>query len=81
MAYILGVVTGILVSALVFLVELYLKSKNASIIQRCEELVPRSKKEGSIILPLPEAVRSMEEKVKRNNSLGKDTDIDEILQD
>lgn len=72
----LGFISGLLIAILIFVVEIYLDSKPLKSFKR---IVKNKVKPGSIILPRTEREKSITELIKKNDSLGVDTPLEDII--
>lgn len=77
----IGFLCGLLTATLIIITQVYLNQKGINV-EKVRQIVERQFKQtgGAVIFPTPDAVRSIEDKIKQNESLGKDTNIDEIYE-
>lgn len=78
MMFILGVFFGLVLSILIFAIEIFLP--RGRIVERVGNSIQgKTQGKGSVIHPVPEVVKNIEEKIKQNELRGVDTPIDDIL--
>lgn len=78
MLYILGIITGILVSLVVLSATIYLRKDIEKTIKIIERNVPTKKEKGFIVDPPDPNDEIREEIIRKNKKKGKDTHIDEL---
>ena len=73
-------ITGLLIAILILLIELYLKERGGTILERVEKKVEKmAGQEGSVIFPVDPTAESMAKKIKKADKEGKDLKIGEDL--
>jgi len=72
-------IEGLLISIVILLVEIVLKNRGGTIIERIENKIrPLVQEKGVVIEPLDELSEKIASKIKKNESEGKDTELKDL---
>lgn len=73
----IGIIIGLLIGITILLIELILKDKGGTIIERVERKVKGFKK-GMVIMPRDSITESFAKKIKKNDQENKDTQLRDL---
>ncbi len=72
-------ITGLLIAIIILLIEIVLKNRGGTLIEKIEDKVkPLVQQKGTIIEPLDELTESIVNKIKKNEKEGKDTHLEDL---
>lgn len=72
-------ITGLLVAIVILLVEIALKKRGGTIIERVEKVIDKmTRQKGEVIFPQEELAESISKKIKKADERGEDIKLEEL---
>jgi hypothetical protein len=80
MIYVLGVLTGLLIASLLFLIELYLASKQSKPLETIQSTFEKKlRPKGFILTQVSTSEYAQRKAIEKNDQLGLDTSIEDLI--
>lgn len=75
----MGIIIGLLIAILLFVIEIYLNSKKGIISFLAKPIASKLKPKGSIIMPIEEIEKDRQAIIDENNKKGIDTKLEDLM--